>query len=301
MTDASPPDASPSEYEPPRLDVPAQEQPYPGRAQDLRPRPLDEMADYAGSGLLDGKSCLVTGGDSGIGRAVAVAFAKEGAHVTIGHLSASEREDADRTRALVEAAGRTCRVVEGDVVDPGVNERLLTAALEETGSLDVLVPNAAYQHFTGGIDEIGDEQLERTFAVNVFAPFRLVRSALPHMQAGSAIIVTASVTGLRGNPALIDYASSKGALIAFTFSLASALSDKGIRVNAVAPGPVWTPLIPATGDAEKVKGFGTDTSMGRPAHPDEIAPSYVFLAAPRLSSYYSGEVLAPIGGQPLPA
>jgi NAD(P)-dependent dehydrogenase (short-subunit alcohol dehydrogenase family) len=286
-------------YEPPALDVEHQEQEYPGRERDLSPTPMDTMEDYVGSGLLAGHNALITGGDSGIGRAVAIAFAKEGANVVIGYLDSAEDEDAAETIRRVEEQSVIGAAVRGDLGTPASAATLVDAAVEKMGALDVLVCNHAFQNSTSGLEEISDEQMERTFQVNALGTMRVIREALPHLQSGSSIIITSSVTGLRGSAQLIDYAATKGALIALTYSLATSLLDRGIRVNCVAPGPVWTPLIPATA-ADKVEGFGNDVPMGRPAHPDEIAPSYVFLAAPRMSSYYSGEVLAPIGGQPLP-
>lgn len=286
-------------YEPPVIEVPAQEQGYPGVERDLTPAPLDTMDDYVGSGLLRGRRALVTGGDSGIGRAVAIAFAKEGASVVIGYLDAQEEHDARTTVQRIEEQSVIGSAVQADLGDPSAAGMIVDAAVTALGGLDLLVCNHAFQRTTSGLEAIDDEQLERTFDVNVLGTMRCIRAALPHLGAGSSIIITSSVTGLRGSPQLIDYAATKGALLALTYSLATSLLDRGIRVNAVAPGPVWTPLIPATAP-DKAVGFGQDVPMGRPAHPDEIAPSYVFLAAPRLSSYYSGEVLAPIGGQTLP-
>lgn len=287
-------------YQPPALDTPAQEQQYPGRSTDLQPAPMDQMNDYVGSGLLAGRNALVTGGDSGIGRAVAIAFAKEGANVVIGYLDEREDEDARQTVRRIEEQGVIAQAIRSDLADPATPGALVRSAHEVMGALDLLVCNHAYQRTSSGLEAIDDEQLERTVSVNLLGTVRVIRAALPLLPSPSSIIITASVTGLRGSAQLIDYAATKGALIALTFSLAQSLLDRGIRVNAVAPGPVWTPLIPATAP-DKAKGFGQDVPMGRPAQPDEIAPSYVFLAAPRLSSYYSGEVLAPIGGQPLPA
>ncbi|MBB6555176.1 SDR family oxidoreductase [Nonomuraea rubra] len=277
---------------------PPQTQPYPGHTGEMAPEPRDEMRDYVGRDLLDGKKALITGGDSGIGRAVAVAFAKEGADVAIAYLS--EHEDAAHTRKLVEEAGRRCVLLPGDLGDRAHCASVVEQAVSELGGLDVLVNNVAYQEPVSGLEELDDEQWEHTFAVNIHSYYRVTKAALPHLREGAAIVNTSSINGLRGNKSLIDYAATKGAINAFTYSMAQNLVERGIRVNAVAPGPVWTPLIPATMPEEKVAKFGEHVPMGRPADPDEIAPSYVFFAANRLSSYYTGEVLAPIGGETLP-
>ncbi|TDC10518.1 SDR family oxidoreductase [Nonomuraea longispora] len=277
---------------------PAQNQPYPGRTGEMAPEPRDEMRDYVGRDLLHGKKALITGGDSGIGRAVAVAFAKEGADVAIAYLS--EHEDAAHTGKLIEAAGRRCVLLPGDLADREHCASVVEQTVAELGGLDVLVNNVAYQAPVDGLEELTDEQWEHTFAVNIHSYFRVMKAALPHLREGSAIINTSSINGLRGNKTLIDYSATKGAINAFTYSMAQNLVDRGIRINAVAPGPVWTPLIPATMPEEKVDSFGGNVPMGRPADPDEIAPSYVFFASGRMSSYYTGEVLAPIGGETLP-
>ena len=272
--------------------------PYPGHTSDMTDKPRDEMRDYVGRGLLDGKRTLITGGDSGIGRAVAVAFAKEGADVAIAYLE--EHDDAAHTASLVEQSGRRCVRLPGDLADAEQCRLVVERAAAELGGLDILVNNVAYQNPTEKFTEITDEQWRRTFAVNIDSFFRVTKAALDHIPDGGAIINTGSINGLRGNKTLIDYSATKGAVLALTYSLAQSLSDRRIRVNCVAPGPVWTPLIPATMDAERVESFGGHTPFGRAAQPDEIAPSYVFFAASRLSSYYSGEVLAPIGGETLP-
>ncbi|MGE2731393.1 SDR family oxidoreductase [Mycolicibacterium vaccae] len=261
-------------------------------------KPQDEMRDYVGSGLLKGKRALITGGDSGIGRAVAVAFAKEGADVAIAYLE--EEDDAAHTFDLVEAAGQRAVKFPGDLADPEHCRAVVARTVEELGGLDIVVNNVAFQSPQTDLTEISDEQWRRTFAVNIDSFFHVTKAALKHLPDGSAIINTGSINGLRGNKTLIDYSATKGAVTALTYSLAQSLADRRIRVNCVAPGPVWTPLIPATMDEEKTEGFGEQTPMGRAAQPDEIAPSYVFFAAGRLSSYYSGEVLAPIGGETLP-
>lgn len=264
----------------------------------MREEPRDEMRDYQGSGLLEGRVALVTGGDSGIGRAVCVAFAKEGADVAIAYLN--EDDDARRTAELVESEGRRALLLAGDLSEHAHRAEVVDRTVEELGRLDVLVNNAAFQNPVDKVEDLTYEQFQRTFATNIEATFFVTQAALRHMGEGSAIINTASITGLQGHKTLLDYSATKGAIITLTYSLAQALVDRNIRVNAVAPGPVWTPLIPATMDEEQVKGFGTDTPMGRAAQPDEIAPSYVFFASNRLSSYYSGEVLAPVGGQTMP-
>lgn len=271
---------------------------YPGRTADMAEEPHDEMRGYVGRDLLAGRKALITGGDSGIGRAVAVAFAKEGADVAIAYLE--EHDDAERTAELVRAEGRRCAVHPGDLADPGHCRTVVDRAVSELGGLDVVVNNVAYQQPVDDFLDLADEQWERTFAVNVDSFFHVTKAAVPHLAPGSAIINTGSINGLRGNKSLIDYSATKGAVTALTYSLAQALLDRGIRVNCVAPGPVWTPLIPATMDEEKVADFGRQAPYGRAAQPDEIAPSYVFFASGLMSSYYSGEVLAPIGGETLP-
>ncbi len=276
--------------------MPAQMQDYPGTTHEMVPRPRDRMTDYEGSGLLEGCRALVTGGDSGIGRAVAVAFAKEGADVAFGYLC--EEEDADETHRLVELQGVRCVRRAGDLSRPEECEALVAAAVSGLGGLEIVVNHAGTQYQRDSLEDVDDEGMLRLFAVNVFAPIRITRAALPYLDRGSSIINTASVTALHGSPTLLDYSASKGAILSFTYALASSLADRGIRVNAVAPGPVWTPMIPSTFDPEHVEGFGSRTPLGRPAQPDEIAPSYVFLASDRLSSYYSGQVLAPVGGEP---
>ena len=277
---------------------PPQQQEHPGSTAEMRPRPRDTMNDWAGSGLLDGRVALVTGGDSGIGRAVAIAFAKEGADVAIAYLA--EDGDAEETRRHVEAAGRRCVLLRGDLGDEGHARAVVQRTVDELGGLHVLVNNVAYQAPREALEDISTEQWERTVQTNITSFFFVTRAALRHLERGAAIINTSSINGLRGNRSLIDYATTKGAVNAFTYSLAQALVDRGIRVNAVAPGPVWTPLIPATMSTEKVQQFGRQVPMQSAAHPDDIAPSYVFFASERLSGYYSGEVLAPIGGETLP-
>jgi NAD(P)-dependent dehydrogenase (short-subunit alcohol dehydrogenase family) len=256
------------------------------------------MADYTGSDLLRHKRALITGGDSGIGRAVAVAFAKEGADVAIAYLE--EHDDAKRTAELVRAEGRMCELIPGDLADRDHCVDVVDQAVAALGGLDILVNNVATQVHVESPEEISDEQWQRTFDVNVRSYYRVTTAALKHLGDGSAIINTGSVNGLRGNKGLIDYSATKGAVHAWTYAMAQALVDRRIRVNCVAPGPVWTPLIPATLPEEKVASFGAQTPYGRVAQPDELAPSYVFFAAERLSSYYTGEVLAALGGETTP-
>jgi NAD(P)-dependent dehydrogenase (short-subunit alcohol dehydrogenase family) len=277
---------------------PAQEQPYPGATAAMRPTPQDEMRGYAGRNLLADKRALVTGGDSGIGRAVAVAFAKEGADVAVAYLT--EDEDAKHTASLVEQATRRAVLLPGDLSREATCQQVVARTVEALGGLDVVVNNIAYQQPADSLEEITTEQWMRTFATNIHSFFWVTKFALPHLQQGSSIINTASVNGLRGNKTLIDYATTKGAVLAFTYSMAQALTERKIRVNCVAPGPVWTPLIPATMPAEKTAQFGQQVPMGRAAQPDEIAPSYVFFASEQLSGYYTGEVLAPVGGETMP-
>ena len=273
---------------------PPQRQSQPGIEQEMTPEPDAANPRHEGSGKLAGKVALITGGDSGIGRAVAVLFAREGADVAIGHL-AEEDLDATETVKLVEAEGRRCVTLPGDVGDEGFCQQAVERTVRELGRLDVLVNNAAEQHTTESITDIGAEQLERTFRTNIFAMFFLTKAALPHLGEGSAIVNTTSVTAYQGNPALLDYSSTKGAIVAFTRSLSQQLVGQGIRVNAVAPGPIWTPLIPATMPEDSVASFGKDVPMGRPGQPEEVAPCYLFLASDD-SSYMAGQVLHPNGG-----
>jgi NAD(P)-dependent dehydrogenase (short-subunit alcohol dehydrogenase family) len=265
----------------------------PGRENQMRPKPRAEMQDYRPAGKLEGKAAVVTGGDSGIGRAAAIAFAKEGADVAIMFLE--ECEDAAETKRLIEAEGRRCVAIAGDVGDEEFCRGAAARIVQQFGQIDVLVNNAAEQHVAKDLTEISAEQLERTFRTNIFGMFFLTKAALPHIPEGGAIVNTTSVTAYRGNDQLIDYSSTKGAIVAFTRSLAKSLMERKIRVNAVAPGPVWTPLIPASFDAEHVAKFGAGTMHGRPAEPDEIAPSYVFLASDD-SIFMTGETLHPNGG-----
>jgi NAD(P)-dependent dehydrogenase (short-subunit alcohol dehydrogenase family) len=281
-------------------EFPPQQLDRPGAESEMTPEPQDEMRSYEGTGKLSGRVALVTGGDSGIGRAVCVAFAKEGADVAIAYLS--EDEDAGRTAALVEAEGRRAITLRCDVQKEDEARRIVSDTVEQLGGLHVLVNHAGTQTPVDSPEEITTEQWEGTFKTNVYGPWWTTHEALKHLpdDGTGAIIFTGSVNGLRGNKDLIDYAATKGAVHVLTFSLAQALVERRIRVNCVAPGPVWTPLIPATFPEEKVESFGQQVPMERAAQPDEIAPSYVFFASEKLSSYYTGEVLAPIGGETLP-
>lgn len=275
--------------------MPPQHQAHqPGIESEMTPRPESDDPGRRGSGRLAGRSAIITGGDSGIGRAVAIAFAREGADVAVVYLS--EHDDARETERLVRKEGGGCILIDGDIGDDGFCRQVVERTVQRFGRLDILVNNAAEQHPKESIEEISNEQLKRTFRTNIFAMFYLVKAALGHMKKGSAIINTASVTAYRGSPHLIDYASTKGAIVAFTRSLSSSIVGKGIRVNAVAPGPIWTPLIPSTFDEDKVASFGTDTPMGRPGQPEEVAPAYVFLASDD-ASYISGQVVHPNGGE----
>jgi len=273
---------------------PPQQQKPPGSEAQMQPRPKAEDEQYRGSGKLKNKVALITGGDSGIGRAVAIAFAKEGADVAIVYLS--EHNDATETKKLVEEHGRKALTIAGDITDEAVCQNAVQQTLGEFGKLDILVNNAAEQHPQKSIEDITKEQLERTFRTNIFSMFYLTKAALKHLKKGSAIINTTSVTAYKGNPQLLDYSSTKGAIVAFTRSLSQNLVEKGIRVNAVAPGPIWTPLIPSTFPEEKVETFGKQVPMQRAGQPEEVAPSYVFLASDD-SSYISGQVIHVNGGE----
>lgn len=274
---------------------PAQrQQQQPGIESIMTPRPQSEDLSYRASGKLEGKVAFITGGDSGIGRAVAILFAKEGADVAVNYLN--EEDDASETQHQIENEGRRCILIPGDIGDSTFCAEAVERTVRELGKLDILVNNAAEQHPVESIEDISPEQIERTFRTNVFSMFYLTGAALRHLAPGSTIINTTSVTAYKGSPTLLDYSATKGAIVAFTRSLSKALVEKGIRVNAVAPGPIWTPLIPSTFQAEKVAAFGSDIPMGRAGEPSEVAPCYVFLAA-KDSSYMSGQVLHPNGGE----
>lgn len=260
-------------------------------------KPIYIRDNYQGSGKLTGKTALITGGDSGIGRAVAVHFAREGARVALAYLN--EDKDADETRSLVAAEGSGCLLCKGDVGDPGYCQQLVDSVIQKFGGLDILVNNAAEQHPQDDITDISNQQLEHTFRTNIFGYYYLTKAALPHLRRGSRIINTSSVVAHRGSPMLMDYAGTKGAIQALTKSLATSLAERKITVNSVAPGPIWTPLIPATFDAEKIEKFGTDVPLGRPGEPCEVATCYVFLASDD-GSYMTGQTLNPNGGGYMP-
>ena len=261
--------------------------------QAMSQQPQTERRAYKGSEKLQGKVALITGGDSGIGQSVAILFAREGADVAIVYLD--QHQDAEETKKKVEQEGRRCLTIAGDVGDEAFAQQTVAQVVEQLGHLDILVNNAAEQHTRMSIEEISAEQLERTFRTNIFSMFFFSKAALKHLHPGSAIINTTSVAAYQGNPTLIDYASTKGAIVAFTRSLSGSLVQQGIRVNAVAPGPIWTPLIPTTMPEEKVKQFGQETPMQRAGQPEEVATSFVFLASED-ASYMSGQVLHIDGG-----
>jgi len=283
------------EPEPP---FPKQHQDKPGLESNLEPKPRYQAEAYRAAGKLARKAALVTGGDSGIGRAVAVLFAREGADVAIGYLPA-ERSDAEETKRLVESEQQRCLLIEGDLTDAAFCDETVERTVKEFGKLDILVSNAAHQNRKASLEEVTDDEFDRTFKTNVYAYFRLARAALRHMKPGSAIIATSSETGIFGSKGLPDYSATKGAINAFTKTLAQDLIERGIRVNAVAPGPVWTPLNAADTGAspDKVAKFGSDQPIGRPAQPEELAPAYVFLASNADSSYITGTVLQVMGGE----
>jgi len=272
---------------------PQEQTQQPGHEQDMRPSPESRMQRYRSAQRLANKVALVSGGDSGIGRAVAIGFAKEGADVVITYLN--EHDDAQETIALIEAEGVRTLSVPGDIGNSDFARQVALRVVQEFGRIDILVNNAAEQHLVEKLEDLSDEQLERTFRTNIFGQFFLTRAVLPHMPDGGVIVNSTSVTAYQGSPALVDYASTKGAIVAFTRSMAKQLLPRGIRVNAVAPGPVWTPLIPASYSAEKTAQHGDNAPMGRPGQPDEIAPCYIFLASAD-ASYMTGQVMHPNGG-----
>ncbi len=280
----------------PRPPFPRQHQEKPGIEADLSPRPEYLGRDYRPAGKLQGKVALITGGDSGIGRSVAVLFAREGADIAIGYLP-EEQSDAEETREAVEAENRRIVLLPGDVGDREYCRRVRGTRGQRAGRLDILVNNAAYQQHQAGLEDITDEQWDHTLRTNINGYFYMARAALPYLKRGSAIINTGSITGLEGSKKLLDYSSTKGAIHAFTKSLAQNLVERGIRVNCVAPGPVWTPLNPSDKPADEVAEFGGDTPMKRPAQPEEVAPAYVFFASPADSGYITGEVLTLLGGE----
>jgi NAD(P)-dependent dehydrogenase (short-subunit alcohol dehydrogenase family) len=275
--------------------LPPQEQhERPGHEEPMHPDPEFEGKDYKPAGKLEGKVAVITGGDSGIGRSVAVLFAKEGADVVIAYLE--EDDDAETTKQYVEKAGRKCLIIKGDIGQESHCRDIISQTIKEFGKLDILVNNAAEQHPQDSIEKITEEQLTRTFRTNIFAQFFMVKAAMSHLKEGAAIINTTSVTAYRGSPTLLDYSSTKGAIVAFTRSLSGALAEKKIRVNAVAPGPIWTPLIPSTFPPEKVKSFGGDVPLKRPGQPDEVSPAFVYLASAD-AAYVTGQVIHVNGGE----
>lgn len=278
----------------PEPPFPEQHQVKPGEEFRLDPAPLYDAPFWKGSGKLEGMAAIITGGDSGIGRSVAVLFAREGCDVAICHLD--EEKDAEDTRAAVEAEGRRAIVLKGDAADSAFCEAAVKATLDAFGRLDVVVPNAAFQEHVEALEDLTLEHFDRTLKTNLYGYFNLVKAAVPHLKQGGSIVMTGSVTGIMGNENLLDYSMTKGGIHAFARSLGTHLAPKGIRVNVVAPGPVWTPLNPADQKPERVAKFGSQTVMKRPAQPEEIAPAFVFLASPQMSSYITGEVLPIIGG-----
>jgi NAD(P)-dependent dehydrogenase (short-subunit alcohol dehydrogenase family) len=266
----------------------------PGIEAEMSPQPRDLMKDYLAAGKLKRKKALITGGDSGIGRATAIGFAKEGADVAIIYLE--EDEDAQITSHYIEEEGRKCVLIRGDIGDPGFCAEAVEKTVKELGGLDILVNNAGEQHVQEKLEDITPAQIERTFSTNIFSMFYLTQAALKYLGEGSSVINTTSITAYKGHEELMDYASTKGAIVSFTRSLSQTLAKKGIRVNAVAPGPIWTPLIPSTFDKEEIAKFGKHTPLGRPGQPDEVAPCFIFLAS-KDASYMTGQVLHPNGGQ----
>ena len=280
----------------PKSPMPQQHQEKPGIESKIKPRPHYEAPNYEGAGKLAGKVALITGADSGIGRAVAVLFAREGADVAFTYLP-EEKSDANETMKAIESEGRRALMMQTDVREPRACQKAVKATLDNFERLDILVNNAAYQDSKESIDEITEEDWDRTFRTNIYGYFHMVKAALPHMKRRGVIINTGSITGLEGSKHLLDYSATKGAIHAFTKSLAQNLVEKGIRVNCVAPGPVWTPLNPSDKRAKEVAKFGADTPMKRPAQPEEIAPAYVYFASDVDSSYVTGEVLTLLGGE----
>ena len=285
---------SDTEFRPEAKDIPAQQLPYPAKQSDMMPQPDSDLSFYKPAGKLEGKIALITGGDSGIGRAVALAFAMEGANVAI--VYNENHDDAQTTHDMVRERGRTCLLLTADVRDAVQCRDAVEQTVNKLGGLHILVNNAAYQKAQKNFADITEEQFRRTFETNIFGYFFMAQAALPHLKKGDAIINTSSIVGLTGQPILVDYSASKGAIIAFTKALALNLADKGIRVNSVAPGPVWTPNIPATMPPEEVENFGHEVAMKRPGQPEELAPAYVYLAS-QDSSFVTGITLEVTGGK----
>ncbi len=285
-----------TEKQRPKNPMPEQHQKRPGIEAKMTPKPEYLASNYKGADKLKDKVALITGGDSGIGRAVAVLFAREGADSAIVFLP-PEKVDAEETKRHVESEGRRCLLIAGDVTKPAFCQSAVEKTVKEFGKLDILVNNAAYQHNQKSIEDISDEQFDKTFKTNIYGYFRMAKAALKHLKKGGAIINTGSITGLEGSKDLLDYSSTKGAIHAFTKSLAQSLVEKGIRVNCVAPGPVWTPLNVGDKPAKEVAKHGADTPMKRPAQPEEVAPAFVFFASNADSSYITGEVLTLLGGE----
>ncbi|WP_445486641.1 SDR family oxidoreductase [Niallia sp. 03133] len=265
----------------------------PGIQTEMNPVPIEVNPNYKGSGKLQGKAAIITGGDSGIGRSVSIYFAKEGANVVIVYLN--EHDDAQKTKELVEAEGVKCLTIAGDVGDESFCKSVVDKTVSEFGTINIIVNNAAEQHPQQSLLDISADQLQKTFQTNIFSMFYLSKAALPHLKSGDSIINTTSITAYKGNPTLLDYSSTKGAITSFTRSLSQSLAKQGIRVNGVAPGPIWTPLIPATFDSEQVSTFGSNTPFGRAGQPNELAPAYVYLASED-SAYVSGQVIHVNGG-----
>lgn len=279
----------------PKQMPPQQQQGQPGVEGEMSPKPVEDDPNYKGSGKLQDKVAIITGGDSGVGRAVAICFAKEGADVAIVYLD--EDEDARTTQQKVEQYGRKALLIKGDVTEESFCRSAIDQTVQQLGKLDILVNNAAQQFVQQSIEDISEQQLKRTFETNIFGYFFMAKAALKHIPEHGAIVNTTSITAYQGSPELLDYASTKGAIVAFTRSLAVSLAQRKIRVNAVAPGPIWTPLIPATMPEEKVKSFGKETPLGRPGQPFELAPAYVYLASDIDSSYVTGQVMHVDGGE----
>jgi NAD(P)-dependent dehydrogenase (short-subunit alcohol dehydrogenase family) len=288
--------ADPDQQRHPTSPLPAQTQPKPGLDSAMHPRPQYQAPNYRGSEKLLDKVALITGGDSGIGRAVAVLYAREGADVAIVYLPV-EQSDAEVVEKAVEKEGRRALLIPGDLTDVEFCREAVERTVKEFGKLDIVVNNAAYQETRKSLEEISDDDWDVTFKTNIYGYFRVTKAAIPHLQPGSSIINCGSITGLEGSKTLIDYASTKGAIHAFTKSLAQNLSDRRIRVNCVAPGPIWTPLQPVSKPAEDVAAHGEDTPMKRPGQPEEVAPAFVFFASNADSSYISGEILTVLGGE----